>query len=179
MPDLTYELSKSGVSKLDDEPDEAVERLLDDLITDDLGTIRMPYEDYTLREHLRRGFENCPERPFSGTRPEEKDLVVHSGKPPDAFAEWPASAAKDNEAYWKAWGEWTAEFACESEYNARNSMRRWSNIELWFGKGIPDTTANIVGKALIDARSSADDCPGLSAIPDDDRQWMSFVKERS
>ena len=177
MPDLTSELSRLGDSEPDGEPDEAVKLLLDNLITGDIGAIGMPFEDdKSLEDHLRHRLENCPKRPFSGAGPKEGDLVVHDGEPRHAFDNWPATAAIDD-AYWKAWGEWTVEFACESEYNARSSVRRWSDIESRFGKGIPDTAADIVRKALIDARSSAGDCPGLSGIPDDDRGWKSFVKD--
>ena len=178
MPDLTYKVYKLGDSKTDWESDEAAENLLDLLITDDIGTIRMPYEDdRSLEDHLRYRLKNCPRRPFSGSGPEENDLVLHSGKPPYAFANWPASAAT-NDAYWKAWGEWTVKFACESEYNARSSMSRWRDIESRFGTGISDTAVDIVRKSLIDARSSAGGCPGLSGIPDDDRGWISFVSQK-
>ena len=175
MPRLTYRIYKLGESTTDVKSDEAIENLLDSLIADDMGAIRIPYQDdLSLKEHLRLRLKECGKRPFSGTPPDEGDLVVYSGRPPYAFEYWPASATI-NAAYWKAWGDWTVEFACESEHHAHSSIRRWRRIESRFGKGIPETAVDIVRKALIDARSRAGACPGLSAIPDDDRSWMSFV----
>ena len=175
MPRLTYRIYKLGDSVREGKSDEAVEILLDSLIADDMGTIRIPYEDdLSLEEHLRLRLKKCGQRPFSGTPPDETDLVVHSGRPPYAFEYWPASATT-NAAYWKAWGDWTVEFACGSEHHARSSIRRWSRIESRFGKGIPDAAVDIVRSALIDARSRTGDCPGLSSIPDDDHSWMAFV----
>lgn len=177
MPGVTYELSRLEGSNSEGGSDKAIERLLDELVTDEIGTIRIPYKASTIREHLRQRFENCPERPFSGARPKKTDLVFHSGNLLDAFNEWPASATT-SEAYWKAWGDLTAEFSCESEHNARSSIRRWSDNDLWFGKEIPNTATNIVRMALIAARSNSDDCPGLAYIPEDDGNWRSFIKNK-
>ena len=174
MPKVTYKSYKVEDLVTDGEFDEKLEELLD-LSTDDIGTITIPYEDdWSVQDHLRRRLKNCPKRPFSGAGPGEKDLVVHSGRLPHEFGSWPSSATTDD-AYWRSWAKWTVEFACESEYNARSSMERWCNIESRFGKAVPDTAASLVRNALIDARSSAHNCPGLSAIPDDDSGWTSFL----
>ena len=175
MPGLTYEVSSIRDSEQGDEPDEAVEALLDDLITDEVGAIRVPYEvDKSLKDHLRERLEDCPEWPFSGAVPKQDDLVVYRGWPRHAFANWP-EIPEINDAYWNAWGEWTVKFACESEFNARSSMRHWSDIGSRLGRRIPNTAVDIVRQALVDARSNKVPCRGLSRIPDDDREWNRFV----
>ena len=77
---------------------------------------------------------------------------------------------------WNAWANWTAEFACEDEYTARSSLNRWMSEEdpLSGLEGSDRAEAQkLVRRALVAARETGEECPGLHSISDD--EWKEFV----
>ena len=78
---------------------------------------------------------------------------------------------------WNTWAEWTAEFACEDEYTARSSLKRWTSFSPLSGLEDSDRAEaqKLVREALETTRKieTEEECPGLHSISDD--EWKKFV----
>ena len=152
------------ISETSFEWDENISRneYLDKLLTDLPAGIKLAWkEDATLEDHLR---ESILRNPRSQT--------------PDG---WDYKIYDDYSIYSKDWADWTSHFACQDEYGARSSLRRWrlyfsnpySERTMAFNSQIfPIYPTETVYKALVDARENRGYCPGLRAIPDD--EWQDF-----
>ena len=99
--------------------------------------------------------------------------MARFGPPKD----WPEPVDIKSKAYLNAWREWTVRFACQSVHTARSSFRRWRRDTLGLKYIVSNSASNsarlTVLKALIEKRNDKKNCPGISAIPDD--EWKSIL----
>ena len=127
------------------------EEYLETLAIDETATVKLAWEpSVSLEEHLQK----CMEKD-QGPRVRLPD--------------------NHNQPDWDTWAEWTTEFACEDEYTARSSLQRWASEEPLSSLEGPDRAEaqKLVRKALVAARETGEECPGLHAISDD--EWKEFI----
>ncbi len=170
-----------GFAPLTDEPEggtllQRAGHELSTILTDEMRGQKVSWRsgDVSVADEVRQQMlKGVEEGLFSGGKPKADDLVIFLDNPDLPGHErspvgWPPPPDTNDPAYWLAWAQWTAEFACENEHYARSSMRRWETLR----EGLNDTTR----EALMGAREVRGDCPGLKAIPED--EWQRFVEGR-
>ena len=179
--------ARFGFAPLTDQPEggtlsQRAEHELSQILTDEMRVqkVRWQIGDVSVADQVReRLLEGVKQGLFSGGKPETGDWVSYATdadlpeheRPPEG---WPVPPDLGDPAYWQAWAEWTVPFACESEFTAKASLRRW-------GKGGLSEMPNgplkdTVRAALIAKHGSQDDCPGLKAVPA--AEWQRFVEGR-
>ncbi len=153
---------------------------IDFLIPENVAKIKLGWKEsvlqkkhLSLKEHLKKQFENCPSLGFGSAKPQKKDMVFYNRKssagPP---MNWPQPFKISSEEYLKALREWTVEFACWDIHTARSSFRRWNDklfkLIGFQDRKVFDSTKHAILKALIKKRNDKKNCPGISIIPGDD-----------
>ena len=151
-PDSGYLVWAPGVSHNFPADKSSREEYLETLVTDETATVKLAWgPGMSLEEHLRKCMEKDQGR---------GDRLSYNRVQPD----------------WNAWAEWTAEFACEDQYTARSSLKRWRSDGLALSglKGSDRAEAQkLVREALAAARETGEKCPGLHSISDD--EWKEFI----
>ena len=142
-PGVSYDFTADKLSR---------KQYLNTLVTDKTATVELAWgTGMSLEEHLRKCMEE-------------------DRKPSDSLPD------NYSQPDWNAWAEWTAEFACEDEYTARSSLERWESYLVRLS-GLEDSdeaeSQKLVHKALVAARETGEECPGLHSIPDD--EWKEFI----
>ena len=74
--------------------------------------------------------------------------------------------------YWKAWADWTADFACQNEYTGYSSVGRWksenplSDMKEQIGREDFDEVKGDIFDKLKEKAELPSGCPGLRTSPD-------------
>ena len=175
MPGAQFNFSSSSPGqKTCSSMPQQLDQCLKDMIPDEIANIKITWrKSITLKEHLKKQLMDCPKQP--AFKPAENDMVFYDIEAkPGPLMDWPAPPTINSSTYLKALTKWRVEFTCQNIYRARSSIFRWLSDRFGLKGRVSTEKRYSVLKAFIEKRNDKKNCPGISAISDDD--WKLFLE---